>query len=571
MKKIIRFITLIAVVSAMLITLFAPAAVFADPKATAPRFRLGNVDGDDSVTSADARLALRASVGLEKYDPFSYAASAADVDRDNSISSADARLILRNSVGLEELPQGARESCDLFTVTVPGEWEGNYEVEKTENILRFFCLPARQNGSNGFLFNICVYPDAEAAQEWDISQFAYLLTGGEKPLYVTVEFPSDLQIPKEAEALYNRMSENAAAIVGTLEPAQYNLFPEIPDYSGLTGNYSGTDGTGDMYYAMTVRNVEHNVLDAAVSYNSPSGEGNVTVDVTVSLFGDSGSLWWTDGKEYYVGTASVQNGNVLLALNGPKGSWADTENPVTFYPMTTEITESCDFFTVALPSDWEGKYLCETESDRIVFRHKASVDAGAEGMLFSLTAFPIPDNLNEAGLGGDCAIRFPLAMDVGDDVYYLMVVIPNIEQTVPSCESEYNDMVAYADEIIGHITPASANVIIRPVNFSSLLQKYEGKTDSGERYVLNVFSCVENELGAEIEYYAPGSNDPSTMIADIVMFENQGLINWDLPEIIVGGGTITVSQDELLFSLYPIDGSEHFNTYGPIVLRPAGK
>jgi len=62
---------------------------------------LGDVDGDGEISASDARLALRASVGLE--DLSDSEVKAADVDGDGSISSADARLILRASVGLEDL------------------------------------------------------------------------------------------------------------------------------------------------------------------------------------------------------------------------------------------------------------------------------------------------------------------------------------------------------------------------------------------------------------------------------------------------------------------------------------
>ncbi len=63
----------------------------------------GDADGDGKVTSADARLALRASVLLEKIQPGTPAFQAADADHDNALTPADARLILRASVGLEKL------------------------------------------------------------------------------------------------------------------------------------------------------------------------------------------------------------------------------------------------------------------------------------------------------------------------------------------------------------------------------------------------------------------------------------------------------------------------------------
>ena len=63
----------------------------------------GDVDGDERVTAADARLALRAAVGLEDYAPGSREFLASDVDADGGITAADARLILRAAVGLEDL------------------------------------------------------------------------------------------------------------------------------------------------------------------------------------------------------------------------------------------------------------------------------------------------------------------------------------------------------------------------------------------------------------------------------------------------------------------------------------
>ena len=61
----------------------------------------GDTNGDGQITSADARLALRASVGLENLTGEQILA--ADVDKDGKVTSADARLILRASVGLENL------------------------------------------------------------------------------------------------------------------------------------------------------------------------------------------------------------------------------------------------------------------------------------------------------------------------------------------------------------------------------------------------------------------------------------------------------------------------------------
>ena len=61
---------------------------------------LGDIDQDGKVTSADARLALRHSVGLEKLNDKQI--KYGDVDGDGKITSADAREISRISVGLKK-------------------------------------------------------------------------------------------------------------------------------------------------------------------------------------------------------------------------------------------------------------------------------------------------------------------------------------------------------------------------------------------------------------------------------------------------------------------------------------
>ena len=67
-----------------------------------PAVRRGDPDGDGTISSADARLALRASVKLENYARGSARYIACDVDRAGDVTSTDARLILRASVGLED-------------------------------------------------------------------------------------------------------------------------------------------------------------------------------------------------------------------------------------------------------------------------------------------------------------------------------------------------------------------------------------------------------------------------------------------------------------------------------------
>ncbi len=69
---------------------------------------LGDVDGNKSVTAADARLALRAAVGLETYPAGTREFLAADVDLSETLTAADARLILRRAVGFTDAEWGKK-------------------------------------------------------------------------------------------------------------------------------------------------------------------------------------------------------------------------------------------------------------------------------------------------------------------------------------------------------------------------------------------------------------------------------------------------------------------------------
>lgn len=61
----------------------------------------GDADNSGDITASDARLVLRAAVGLEEKTP--ELITFGDVDDDQSLTASDARLILRAAVGLEKL------------------------------------------------------------------------------------------------------------------------------------------------------------------------------------------------------------------------------------------------------------------------------------------------------------------------------------------------------------------------------------------------------------------------------------------------------------------------------------
>ena len=89
---------------------------------------LGDVDGDGARSSADARLALRASVKLEDVRPGTANFTAADADGNGAIEASDARTILRASVKLDPLPEDPAEVLAAKDYTDPIEDWGDYDA-----------------------------------------------------------------------------------------------------------------------------------------------------------------------------------------------------------------------------------------------------------------------------------------------------------------------------------------------------------------------------------------------------------------------------------------------------------
>lgn len=77
---------------------------------------LGDVNGSNSVSSADARLLLRFSAGLETVDKSNAKQFylCGDMNFDGSITSADARIALRTAAGLEKKVSVTFSSADCW-------------------------------------------------------------------------------------------------------------------------------------------------------------------------------------------------------------------------------------------------------------------------------------------------------------------------------------------------------------------------------------------------------------------------------------------------------------------------
>ena len=113
----------------MLALLAAPCALAEDGPIdpNAPCTCWGDMDGDKKVSSADARLVLRQSVGLENYP--AEARARCDIDKDNKVSSSDARLVLRCAILLDPF-------SDLLTILADADGDETVTPADARKVLR---------------------------------------------------------------------------------------------------------------------------------------------------------------------------------------------------------------------------------------------------------------------------------------------------------------------------------------------------------------------------------------------------------------------------------------------------
>ncbi len=115
MKRLIAI--MLSVLMAAMLVVPAFAAEESEDEFVVAKYCLGDVDNNGIISAADARLALRFSVGLE--NPVGYQFIWADYDMNGSLMAGDARDILRVAVGLAEQ---IRHSDETEEKDIPATW-----------------------------------------------------------------------------------------------------------------------------------------------------------------------------------------------------------------------------------------------------------------------------------------------------------------------------------------------------------------------------------------------------------------------------------------------------------------
>ena len=214
------------------------------------------------------------------------------------------------------------------------------------------------------------------------------------------------------------------------------------------------------------------------------------------------------------------------------GETPPSQPETTLIPASSEapdaegevITERCGAFSVALPAWWEGKYLCETDSDSILFRCKAAPEDTEGIMLFRIALSNGPDDLEEPGFGG-VGIDYEICTVEKDSALrYVTVSEPDEFSGVPAdVHDDYMAMLRLTDEIESHLQGENGYTL-RLFDYEDLCGVYEYDDDYG-RYSLMIESVSRNLLQCELSFH-------SATVADLIenvtvrMFGNAGVLTW---------------------------------------------
>ena len=108
----------------------ASIEIFEDNTGNVDDFILGDTDGDGSVTIDDAKLILRASIGLEDLSINKAMFERADYDGDGTLTASDCRAALRVSFGLEPAVSVAPPRLDAATIKLRQHYKEERNFDK---------------------------------------------------------------------------------------------------------------------------------------------------------------------------------------------------------------------------------------------------------------------------------------------------------------------------------------------------------------------------------------------------------------------------------------------------------
>ncbi len=218
-------------------------------------------------------------------------------------------------------------------------------------------------------------------------------------------------------------------------------------------------------------------------------------------------------------------------------------------PEDTALWERCDAFSVALPGWWEGKYLVEGDAESLRFRYRTS-PGDTEGIyLFIIALTEGPDDIEEAGLGGDGEWYEVCRIEKDGALRYVTVFYPGDFYGVPAdAHDEYMDMFRLTDDLDTRIRGENGWQITQ-FDYTDSLGVYTAKDGAGGEYTLTLLHTQWNMLYGDLAFQYNGGPPEEIENVSIRMFQNAGVLAWarqsetDPDEWTFGSGVFMIEQD----------------------------
>ena len=157
------------------------------------------------------------------------------------------------------------------------------------------------------------------------------------------------------------------------------------------------------------------------------------------------------------------------------------------------LSESCDYFSLLLPSAWEGRYTCERYPDALYFYHKkaqAENDGSYDPLLFSiwLTEIPtVPEELDPEWDGTDEVC----ILSVNGTDHLVRFRENGASLFAPQYINELTEMMSYFQDVGARISP-KGNASVVMFDYSSLLKTYSGTAANGDTISLTLDRAALN-------------------------------------------------------------------------------
>ena len=249
-----------------------------------------------------------------------------------------------------------KESCDLFTVTLPDYWKDKYICYREADSLSFHHKASEESPDFGsytsLLFSLSAYEAPETpedAMSGDSSYVLCLLHSGGVTYELSLSEPGGTPCPPECREEYLSLR---AALLGNpryhmdknVTQVKEGARVETLDYSYLIGEYEGHNSYGDKY-TLRITGANLGRIHGQIGwYSADNPFPGEFADMEARMFGtaqDQGNIMW-DAPNYYYdeteGFSSAYGGGYLRAegkdtifftMYGEGDSWTNSGEEIT--------------------------------------------------------------------------------------------------------------------------------------------------------------------------------------------------------------------------------------------------